>query len=85
MTLPQRFGNWLAPFLIRLLYGYRFTDLGLFRAIRWEKLIALDMRDPNYGWTVEMQIKQPGKVFDAPKFRFDTGNAPPEKARYPVR
>ncbi len=57
MTLPQRFGNWLAPFLIRLLYGYRFTDLGPFRAIRWEKLIALDMRDPNYGWTVEMQIK----------------------------
>ena len=57
MTLPQRFGNWLAPFLIRLLYGYRFTDLGPFRAIRWEKLIDLNMRDPNYGWTVEMQIK----------------------------
>ncbi|MBL7797891.1 MAG: glycosyltransferase family 2 protein [Saprospiraceae bacterium] len=57
MTLPQRFGNWLAPFLIRLLYGYRFSDLGPFRAIRWEKLIALNMRDTNYGWTVEMQIK----------------------------
>ena len=57
MTLPQRFGNWLAPFLIRLLFGYRFTDLGPFRAIRWEKLLALDMRDPNYGWTVEMQLK----------------------------
>ncbi|MBK9335822.1 MAG: glycosyltransferase family 2 protein [Lewinellaceae bacterium] len=57
MTPPQRFGNWLAPFLIRLLFGYRFTDLGPFRAIRWESLLALDMRDPNYGWTVEMQIK----------------------------
>jgi len=57
MTLPQRFGNWLAPFLIRLLYGYRFSDLGPFRAIRREKLIALNMRDTNYGWTVEMQIK----------------------------
>ncbi|MEQ1744994.1 MAG: glycosyltransferase family 2 protein [Saprospiraceae bacterium] len=57
MTLPQRFGNWLAPFLIRLLYGYRFTDLGPFRAIRWDKLLMLNMSDPNYGWTVEMQIK----------------------------
>ncbi|MFN0015202.1 MAG: glycosyltransferase, partial [Saprospiraceae bacterium] len=57
MTLPQRFGNWLAPFLIRLLYGYKFTDLGPFRAIRWDKLLTLDMKDPNFGWTVEMQIK----------------------------
>jgi len=57
MTIPQRFGNWLAPFLIQVLYGYRFTDLGPFRAIRWEKLMELHMRDPNYGWTVEMQIK----------------------------
>ncbi len=57
MSLPQRFGNWLAPLLIRLLFGQRFTDLGPFRAIRWDSLQALDMRDPNYGWTVEMQIK----------------------------
>ncbi len=57
MTPPQRFGNWLAPLLIRWLYGYRFTDLGPFRAIRWQSLLALDMRDPNYGWTVEMQVK----------------------------
>jgi glycosyltransferase involved in cell wall biosynthesis len=57
MTLPQQFGNWLAPFLIRLLYGYRFSDLGPFRAIRWDTLQKLDMRDPNFGWTVEMQVK----------------------------
>lgn len=57
MTLPQRFGNWLAPTLIRWLFGYRFTDLGPFRAIRWDKLLALDMRDRNFGWTVEMQVK----------------------------
>ncbi|MCK6694575.1 MAG: glycosyltransferase family 2 protein [Thermoanaerobaculia bacterium] len=57
MTPPQRFGNWLAPLLIRWLYGYRFTDLGPFRAIRWESLLALNMQDPNYGWTVEMQVK----------------------------
>lgn len=57
MTATQRFGNWLAPFLIRLFYNYRFSDLGPFRAIRWDKLQALGMRDRNYGWTAEMQIK----------------------------
>ena len=57
MTIPQQFGNWLAPMMIRILYGYRFTDLGPFRAIRWQKLLALGMQDPNFGWTVEMQVK----------------------------
>jgi glycosyltransferase involved in cell wall biosynthesis len=57
MTLPQQFGNWLAPTLIRWLYGYRFTDLGPFRAIKWSSLQQLQMRDPNFGWTVEMQVK----------------------------
>jgi glycosyltransferase involved in cell wall biosynthesis len=57
MTLPQRFGNWLAPFLIRLFFGYKFTDLGPFRAIRWEKLLLMGMVDRNFGWTVEMQVK----------------------------
>jgi glycosyltransferase involved in cell wall biosynthesis len=57
MTLPQKFGNWLAPTLIRWLYGYHFTDLGPFRAIKWEALMAMNMSDPTYGWTVEMQIK----------------------------
>ncbi|MCS6929344.1 MAG: glycosyltransferase family 2 protein [Saprospiraceae bacterium] len=57
MSLPQRFGNWLASLLIRLFFGKRFTDLGPFRAIRWDRLQQLNMRDTNYGWTVEMQIK----------------------------
>lgn len=57
MTFPQRFGNWLAPFLIRMFFGYKFSDLGPFRAIRWDKLLALKMEDKNYGWTVEMQVK----------------------------
>lgn len=57
MTLPQRFGNWLATRLIRWRFGYRFTDLGPFRAIRYDCLLSLNMQDPNYGWTVEMQIK----------------------------
>lgn len=56
--LPQAiFGNWLATALIRLLWGYSFTDLGPFRAITTNSLKELKMKDTNYGWTVEMQIK----------------------------
>ncbi len=56
--LPQaRLGNRLATFLIRRFWGVRFTDLGPFRAIRAEALRALEMRDRDFGWTVEMQIK----------------------------
>lgn len=53
----QAFGNWLAPALLRLLWGARVTDLGPFRAIRWEALERLHMRDLDYGWTVEMQAR----------------------------
>lgn len=56
--LPQaRFGNALACFLMRLLYGHRYTDLGPFRAIRWAAYRRLGMRDTNFGWTAEMQVK----------------------------
>ena len=56
--LPQAlFGNRLACFLMRLLWGARFTDLGPFRAIRFSDLLALEMEDQTYGWTIEMQIK----------------------------
>jgi glycosyltransferase involved in cell wall biosynthesis len=57
MTSPQIFGNWLATNLISLIYGYEFTDLGPFRAIRYDALMAMDMQDKTYGWTVEMQVK----------------------------
>ena len=57
MTVPQIFGNWLATSLMSLFFGSRFTDLGPFRAIKWEKLLALNMEDKTYGWTVEMQLK----------------------------
>ena len=53
----QAFGNWLAPALLRALYGARVTDLGPFRAIRWQALESLGMRDRDFGWTVEMQAK----------------------------
>ena len=56
--LPQAvFGNKLAAFLIRLFWGFKYTDLGPFRAIRYKDLLALNMVDKNFGWTVEMQIK----------------------------
>tara|TARA_R110002094_G_scaffold68655_3_gene77983 strand:+ start:245 stop:559 length:315 start_codon:yes stop_codon:yes gene_type:complete len=57
MTPPQVFGNWLACYLMKILYGAKFTDLGPFRAIKYEKLMDLCMEDKTYGWTVEMQIK----------------------------
>lgn len=57
MEPHQRFGNWLATYLIRMFYGYHFTDLGPFRAIKWKKLMELNMQDKNFGWTVEMQVK----------------------------
>lgn len=56
--LPQaRFGNKFATFLIRFFFGVKYTDLGPFRAIRHTQLIALNMQDKTYGWTVEMQLK----------------------------
>jgi glycosyltransferase involved in cell wall biosynthesis len=57
MTIIQRFGNWLATKMIYFFYRVRFTDLGPFRAMDYPKLIALDMQDRTYGWTVEMQVK----------------------------
>lgn len=65
----QRFGNWLATTLIRLIWGHRYTDLGPFRAIRVALLKQLGMRDRNYGWTIEMQVRalQRGvRVFEVP-------------------
>jgi glycosyltransferase involved in cell wall biosynthesis len=56
--LPQaRAGNLIACWLIRLLYGHRYTDLGPFRAVSWRALERLGMADPDFGWTAEMQVK----------------------------
>ena len=57
MTFPQIFGNKLATTLMKLFFNSRFTDLGPFRAITYEKLLQLKMEDKTYGWTVEMQLK----------------------------
>ncbi|MEP0133757.1 MAG: glycosyltransferase family 2 protein [Eudoraea sp.] len=57
MTPQQIFGNKLATFLMKLFFGSTFTDLGPFRAIKYEKLLKLQMEDKTYGWTIEMQLK----------------------------
>ena len=69
MTPQQVFGNWLATTLMRWFYGTNYTDLGPFRAIKYESLVAMGMKDTNYGWTVEMQLKaakQKMKTVDIP-------------------
>jgi len=57
LTPVQRFGNGLTCLLVRLFWRVRYTDLGPFRAIRREALERLDMADPDFGWTIEMQVK----------------------------
>jgi glycosyltransferase involved in cell wall biosynthesis len=57
MTPQQVFGNWLATGLMKLLFNAKFSDLGPFRAIKYDQLLALNMQDKTYGWTVEMQLK----------------------------
>ncbi len=57
LTPPQRFGNHLAAFLMRLFWGSAFTDLGPFRAIRTQALRSLDLSAKTFGWTVEMQVR----------------------------
>jgi glycosyltransferase involved in cell wall biosynthesis len=57
MTTPQIFGNWLATSLMKLFFKSTFTDLGPFRAIKYQNLLDLKMEDKTYGWTVEMQLK----------------------------
>ena len=63
MTPPQLFGNWLATWLMKIIYRAKFTDLGPFRAIDYHALLALEMKDKTYGWTVEMQIKAVKKKY----------------------
>ena len=57
LTLVQKFGNRLATFLIQLFTGFKYTDMGPFRAIRLDAYNKLRMQDKNYGWNVEMQMK----------------------------
>jgi hypothetical protein len=57
LSRPQKYGNRLAVFLIRVFWGHGYADLGPMRAITWNSLSRLNMAEPDYGWTVEMQVK----------------------------
>jgi len=57
MTIPQIIGNKIAAIMMKILFKAEFSDLGPFRAIKFDKLLDLKMKDRNYGWTVEMQVK----------------------------
>jgi len=57
LTLPQRFGNAVATTVMGAVSGHYYSDMGPFRAIRWSSLVRLGMRDPTWGWNVEMQLK----------------------------
>lgn len=69
MTPQQTFGNWLATSLIKLFYGVKYTDLGPFRAVKYDSLQKINMKDRDYGWTVEMQLK-------AAKLKMNTTEVP---------
>lgn len=69
LGLVQKFGNILSTFLIALQFNYKYTDLGPFRAVRFSRLLEMRMEDPDYGWTVEMQIK-------AAKMKMKVGEIP---------
>jgi glycosyltransferase involved in cell wall biosynthesis len=78
LRMPVRFGNLLAIALIRFLYGFKYTDLGPFRAIKFNKLLELDMND-NLGWTIEMQckaVRRRYKILEVPvSYRMGTGKS----------
>ena len=57
LSPQQRFGNWLATRLIRIIWGHDYHDLGPMRVIAWQALTGLRMCDRTFGWTVEMQIR----------------------------
>lgn len=71
MTGPQIVGNWIATKMLKLIYGVKFTDLGPFRAIKYDKLLTLNMQDKTYGWTVEMQLKAAKKKFKCTEVAVD--------------
>jgi len=78
LRMPVRFGNLLATMLIRCLYGFKYTDVGPFRAIKFDKLLKLDMND-NLGWTIEMQVKAVKcgyRILEVPvSYRMGTGKS----------
>jgi glycosyltransferase involved in cell wall biosynthesis len=57
MNFQQIAAGRIAGWILRLLYGVRYTDMCPFRAIRRDALEKLGMREQTYGWNLEMQMK----------------------------
>lgn len=57
LPLQSRLGSIIAGFLMKIFWKIEYTDLGPFRAVKFDRLLQLNMKDKWYGWTVEMQIK----------------------------
>ncbi len=57
MNAQQVFAGYLAGWLIRPLYGVKYTDMCPFRAIRRDALVQLGMKEQTYGWNLEMQMR----------------------------
>jgi glycosyltransferase involved in cell wall biosynthesis len=57
LSLQQLVAGHVAGLLLRLVYGARFTDMSPFRAIRRDALERLGMREPSYGWNLEMLMR----------------------------
>ena len=63
LPFQSQVGSIVAGFLINAFWKVKYTDLGPFRAIKFDKLLSLNMKDKWYGWTVEMQIKAAKKKY----------------------
>ena len=57
LPFQSQIGSIVAGFLINVFWKFKYTDLGPFRAIKFDKLLELNMEDKWFGWTVEMQIR----------------------------
>ena len=57
MAWHQLAAGYVLGLAIRLLYGCRYTDMCAFRAVRRDALLGLGMREPSYGWNIEMQMR----------------------------
>ena len=69
MTPQQILAGSLAGWLLRMIYGVRFTDMSPFRAMRPHALGALGMSEKTYGWNLEMQMRAAAaglRIFEIP-------------------
>ncbi|MEO6923995.1 MAG: glycosyltransferase family 2 protein [Bryocella sp.] len=57
MNFSQVFAAHLIGALVKVMYGFRYTDMGAFRAIRKDALERMGMTEMTFGWNLEMQVR----------------------------